>query len=159
VPTSHPPTTDDSAVEATINIERPVDEVFAFYRDFTNLPRYLGDVMAVEPINRTTSRWTIQGPLGLRAHWIAVVTQERLNEVICYEITGTGTSWTICFAAGPRVGSTHLREILRTPFGKMGRVALALLGKDPAQEVPANLGRLKQLMETGRVTDKVAGDA
>jgi len=32
-------------------------------------------------------------------------------------------------------------------------VALALIGKFPAEEVRANLHRLKQVMETGNVTD------
>jgi hypothetical protein len=33
------------------------------------------------------------------------------------------------------------------------RAALALIGKFPAEEVSANLHRLKEVMETGRVTD------
>jgi uncharacterized membrane protein len=47
---------------ARIVIRQPVDRVFQFYRDFTNLPRFLGDVMNVEPIAPPSSRWTIQGP-------------------------------------------------------------------------------------------------
>jgi hypothetical protein len=45
-----------------------------------------------------------------------------------------------------------MRErIVGSPFG-LCRVALALIGKFPAEEVSANLNRLKQVMETGRVT-------
>jgi uncharacterized protein YndB with AHSA1/START domain len=42
---------DDDTIDATVTIRRPVEEVFAFYRDFRNLPRFLGDVVAVEPID------------------------------------------------------------------------------------------------------------
>jgi len=42
---------------------------------------------------------------------------------------------------------------MKVPLGALGRAALALIGKFPAQEVDSNLHRLKQLMETGRVTD------
>jgi uncharacterized membrane protein len=56
-------------VEASVTISRPVEDVFAFYRDFTNLPKFLGDVMAIEPTGPGTTRWTIQGPLGIKAHW------------------------------------------------------------------------------------------
>jgi hypothetical protein len=42
---------------------------------------------------------------------------------------------------------------MKAPLGRMGRAALALIGKFPAEEVSANLHRLKQLMETGNVTD------
>ena len=39
------------------------------------------------------------------------------------------------------------------PFGRFASAALALIGKFPQQEVTANLHRLKELMETGKVTD------
>ena len=62
------PSGDENTIEARVTIQRPVEEVFKFYRDFKNLPRFLGDVMAIEHIGPATSRWTIQGPLGIRAH-------------------------------------------------------------------------------------------
>jgi hypothetical protein len=43
--------------------------------------------------------------------------------------------------------------VMKVPLGRLGRAALALLGKFPAEEVAANLHRLKQVMEAGRVTD------
>ena len=51
-------------VQAAVTIRRPVEEVFAFYRDFRNLPRFLGDVMAVEQTGPATSRWTVRGRWG-----------------------------------------------------------------------------------------------
>jgi hypothetical protein len=41
--------------------------------------------MAIEQIGPTTSRWTIQGPLGIRTNWTIRVTEERTNELIRYE--------------------------------------------------------------------------
>ena len=75
------------AAEAAVAIRRPVAEVFRFYRDFRNLPRFLGDVMAVEQTGPTTYRWTVQGPWGLRLDWTARVTEERADEYIGYEAT------------------------------------------------------------------------
>jgi uncharacterized membrane protein len=43
-------------VEASVTIKRPIDEVFNFYRDFQNLPRFLVDVMSVESFDPVTSR-------------------------------------------------------------------------------------------------------
>jgi len=48
--------------QATVTIQRPVEDVFSFYRDFRNLPAFLGDVMAIAPTGPVTSRWTVQGP-------------------------------------------------------------------------------------------------
>ena len=62
-----------------------MEKVFEFYRDFKNLPSFLGDVMAIEQIDPATSRWTIAGPLGIQAHWTVKVTDERTNQLIRYE--------------------------------------------------------------------------
>jgi hypothetical protein len=43
--------------------------------------------------------------------------------------------------------------VMKTPLGRLGIAALALMGKSPAEEQTANLHRLKQILETGRVTD------
>lgn len=143
-------------IEASVTIERPVAEVFNFYRDFNNLPRFLGDVMSIEPIDLVTSRWTIQVPLGVRVHWTTKVTEVRSNELISYETVANPsrkTCWEIHFAPGSDINETNVREVMNAPLGPFGRAAMALLGKNPAKEVTANLHRLKQVMETGHVTD------
>ena len=146
----------DDTIEASVTIQRPVADVFRFYRDFKNLPSFLGDVVAIEQTGPATSRWTIQGPLGLRARWTIRVTEERANELIRYEtviLPGLRTYWEIHFASGAAATETEVREVMTAPLGRLGRAALALIGKFPADEVSANLRRLKEVMETGRVTD------
>jgi uncharacterized membrane protein len=150
------PRTWDKAVEATVFIERPVADVFSFYRDFENLPRFIGDVMATEGIGPATYRWTIEGPLGIRLRTTIKLTEERTNELIRYEtsaVPGTRTQWAVHFTAGPGSSQTEVHEVLKTPFGRLGQTALSLIGKPPAEEVAANLRRLKQVIETGEVTD------
>lgn len=150
------PSGDENMIEASVTIQRPVEEVFKFYRDFKNLPRFLGDVMAIEHIGPATSRWTIQGPLGIRAHWTMQVTVERTNALLCYETVTSPllrTCWEIHFAPGSQARETEVREVMKVPLGRLGRTALALLGKFPAEEVASNLHRLKQVMEEGRVSD------
>ena len=112
--------------------------------------------MAIEQIGPATSRWTIQGPLGIRPNWTIKVTEERTNESIRYETVappGLRTYWEIHFGPGSGAGETVVREVMKPPLGRLGRAALALIGKFPAEEVTANLHRLKQVMETGKVTD------
>ena len=82
--------------------------------------------MAIEQIGPATSRWTIQGPLGIRAHWTIRVIKERTNELIRFEtVTSPGlrTCWEIHFATGAEAGETELREVMRAPFGRLGRGA------------------------------------
>ena len=151
------PPHDENRIEGSVTIQRRVEEVFSFYRDFKNLPSFLGDVMAIEPTGPKTSRWTIQGPLGIQAHWTIRVTEERTNELIRYEtvtLPRLKTSWEIHFAPGPRSDETEVREVMKGPLGRLARAALALIGKFPAEEQASNLHRLKEVLETGRVTDK-----
>jgi uncharacterized membrane protein len=150
------PPPDGNTIQGCVVIRRPVQEVFGYYRDFGNLPNFLGDVMAVQQINPTTSRWTIQGPFGIRAHWIIKVTEQRTNELIRYETVsspGLKTYWEIHFTPGPGTGETEVREVMKAPLGRVGRAALALIGKFPDKEVGANLRRLRERLETGVVTD------
>jgi uncharacterized membrane protein len=143
-------------IEARVTIRRPIEEVFAFYRDFKNLPRFLGDVMAVEQKDPLTTRWTIQGPLGIQAKPTVKVTSERVNESLYYEmgtLPGLKGYWEVYFSPGSRTDETEVRVVLKARLGRLGYAALALLGKFPAQEVSSNLQRLKELLETGRVTD------
>jgi uncharacterized membrane protein len=112
--------------------------------------------MAIEPTGPATSRWTIQGPLGIRANWTIRITEERADELIRYETVTSPrlrTCWEIHFAPGPGPGDTEVREVMKAPLGRLGRAALALIGKFPAEEVASNLRRLKEIMETGKVTD------
>jgi len=147
---------DESTVEASVRIKCPVEKVYAFHRDFRNLPRFLGDVMAVEQVDPATSRWTIQGPLGFRATWTTKVTEERPNVTLRYEtvtVPALRTYWEVHFGPGSSPGETEVREVMKLPLGRLGRVALAAMGKYPMEEVTSNLHRLKELMETGKVTD------
>jgi uncharacterized membrane protein len=148
--------TNHNAIEASVVIRRSREEVFRFYRDFSNLPRFLGDVMAIEQVDATSSRWTIQRPLGVRVAWTIRVTEERMNELIRYETVNrplVTTYWDIYFAPGPQAGETEVREVMKAPLGVLGRAALAVIRKFSDKEVASNLNRLKELMETGRVTD------
>ena len=150
------PPLDENTIEGAVTIRRPVEEVFGFYRDFTNLPSFLGDVMAVKQVGPATFKWTIQGPLGIRVNTTIKVTEVRPNKLIRYEtvgVAGLKGSWEIHFATGSEPGETEVRSVMKIPLGRLGRVALALIGKFPAEEQSSNLHRLKEVLETGRVTD------
>ena len=99
---------------------------------------------------------TIQGPFGIQAQWTIRVTEVRPNELIRYETISSPalrTYWEIHFAPGSEAGETEVREVMKTPLGRIGRAALALIGNFPAEEQSSNLHRLKEALETGRVTD------
>ena len=74
-----------ASIAESIVIERSVEDVFAYYRDFRNLPAFLGDVMRVEVTGERTSRWTIRSPWGVDLQWTVVITEIRPNAFIAYQ--------------------------------------------------------------------------
>jgi uncharacterized membrane protein len=139
--------------EASVVIRRPTAEVFRFYRDLAHLPAFAGDVMSVEPRGARTYRWTVQGPWGLRLRWVVRITDERENRLIRYQTVasvGLVTRWEVHFTElSP--GETEVHEVMTVPLAPVTSVALAVVRKNPAQEVASNLRRLKELLEDGTV--------
>ena len=143
-------------VTGDVVIRGPVRVVYGFYRDFTNLPRILGDVVAVEQITGTTYRWIVAGPLGSLLPMTVTITEQRVNQLIRYQTGGPRPlrgRWELTFAVDTDSGGTRVREQLVVPLGAIGRAVLALIGKFPDREVTANLTRLKQLLEIGDGSD------
>jgi uncharacterized membrane protein len=146
----------NNQVEATVVIRRRREDVYAFYQDFRNLPQFLGDVIEVEITGPDRSRWTIEGPFGIRAHWSVEITERVPNERIRYEVADSHlvrAGWEVYFSQEENADETRVREVLTAPMGKLEQMAMALIGKFPEQEVRANLHRLQELLETGKITD------
>ncbi len=131
-------------------ISRPVQVVYGFYRDFTNLPLVLGDVVAVEQVTCMTYRWIVAGPLGTRLPMTVTVTDQHVNKRIHYQTGGPGPlrgRWELAFAVDAGSSGTRIRDQLVVPMDTVGRAVLALIKEFPDREVAANLTRLKQLLE------------
>jgi len=70
---------------STIEIARPVPEVFAFFKDFENFPRVIGSVRSVLDYQDGRSHWELYTPSGAVVEWDAVVTKYVPNSVIAWE--------------------------------------------------------------------------
>jgi uncharacterized membrane protein len=138
-------------VTGDVMIRRPLQEVYRFYRDFANLPAFLGDVVAVQQVADTTYRWVVAGPFGTRIPLTVTITEERVDRLIHYQTKGPMPCgrWELSFTPESDAGGTRVREQLVIPLGVVGRAVLALIGKFPAREVEANLTMLKQVLEAG----------
>jgi uncharacterized membrane protein len=60
------PARDENTIEARVTIHRAVEEVFRFYRDFKNLPSFLGTLWPLSrslrqrPDGRYKARWAFE---------------------------------------------------------------------------------------------------
>lgn len=142
-------------VEAT-TINRGIDEVYAFWQRFQNLPRFMRHLESVELLGDRRSRWRAKGPAGLRVEWEAETTAERPNELIAWRsLPGSqvDNSGTVRFQTAPGARGTEVRVELeyRPPAGALGRNVAWLFGEEPAQQIHEDLRRFKQLLETGEI--------
>ena len=73
------------AVHSAVDIERPVQDVFAFFKDFENFPRVIGSVRSVLDYQDGRSHWEAYTSSGGIVAWDAVVTKYVPNSVIAWE--------------------------------------------------------------------------
>jgi len=143
-------------VTRAVTIDRPRDEVYRFWRDFTNLPRFMEHLESVEMMDDRRSHWTAKGPAGSSVAWDAELTGDRPGELIAWrslegsDVANTGT---VRFLDAPGGRGTEVRVSLTydPPAGKIGTVIARLFGEEPGLQVSKDLRRFKQVMEVGEV--------
>jgi uncharacterized membrane protein len=142
-------------VEQSVTIERPREEVFAFWRNFENLPRFMDHLEAVHVLDNRRSRWVAKGPAGTRVEWDAEIHNEISNELIAWRsLPGSEVDHAGSVHFSPlHDGGTQVRVILRydPPAGKLGAGVARLFGEEPSIQVAEDLRRFKQVMEAGEV--------
>jgi uncharacterized membrane protein len=143
-------------VRRTVAINKPVEEVYAFWRDFENLPRFMRHLESVTCDGGRRSHWVARAPAGRRVTWDAEIVEERTNELIAWrslEDADVRNAGTIQFERGSGGRGTTLRVTLTyaPPGGKFAAVIAKLFGEEPGQQMHDDLRRLKQLMEAGEL--------
>lgn len=140
-------------VQQAITIARPPQEVYAFFRDFQNLPRFLSHLDSVR-VDNGHSHWVVKGPLGSTIEWDAEIVEERPAELIVWRSGPNADVPTQGRVQFRRAGEdTELEIELRydPPAGEIGAALAKLFGVAPQQQMSSDLRRLKQVLETGEV--------
>jgi uncharacterized membrane protein len=139
-----------------VTVKRPVEEVYRFWRDLSNLPSFMIHLASVEPTGNGRSHWTANAPAGRTVEWDAEVVEDKPNERIAWrslEGSQVENSGSVTFTPAPGGGGTEVRVELRydPPGGALGKVVAKLFGEEPQQQITDDLRRLKQVLETGEV--------
>jgi uncharacterized membrane protein len=139
-----------------ITIARPVSEVYAFWRNFENLPQFMRHLESVTVTDSRRSHWKAKSPVGKSVEWDAELTQDRENELIGWrslEGSDVFNAGTVSFNAAPGGRGTEVRVDLQydPPFGKLGSKVAMLVREEPGQQVQDDLRHLKQVLETGEI--------
>lgn len=143
-------------VERSFTINKPVEEVFAFWRNFENLPRFMRHLKSVQTTSEGKSHWEARAPFGMSIGWDAEIIEERANDYILWRSLAGGSvehRGSVQFRPAPFAGGTEIIVSLdyRPPVGKAGSMFARLFGENPEQQVREDLRRFKQLMEAGEI--------
>ncbi len=138
--------------EASVEINRPIAEVFAFATDLPKMPEWSGEVIE--------SRLTSEGPLGAGSTFTGVgrFLGRRIeveNEVTAFEPNARVVFKTISgpvksensFTFESLEGGTRVTEAIDLEAGGFFRVAEPLLARMIRRQFETNLANLKDLLE------------
>lgn len=143
-------------VEQVVTIAKPAEELYRYWRDFANFPRFMRHLNRVEVLDARRSRWTATAPAGTSVTWDAEIVQDREGEWLAWKSlpeSQVRNSGSVRFTPAPGARGTEVRVQLEyaPPAGRVGRMVAMLFGEEPEQQVRDDLRRFKQLMETGEI--------
>lgn len=141
-------------MKKSILINRPASDLYAFWRDFQNLPKLTDILQSVEVFDDFRSRWTAAAPGDIPIQWDAEVTKDIRDEMIGWqslEGSAVETAGFVRFEPTRGGRETLVRVALEynLPARRVGAALATLFGKRPGAHVEEMLRRLKQMMETG----------
>ncbi len=139
-----------------VAINKPRQEVYDFFRKFSNLPTFMENIAEIVETDDKHSHWTVNGPAGTKVSWDAVLTADEPGRLIEWQtlpgstIRNTGR---VEFrdAPGGRGSEVHATIAYQPPGGTAGKLVAKLTQREPGIQVRRDLRRLKMLLETGEI--------
>lgn len=142
-------------VTKSITINRPAAELYAFWRNFENLPRFMNHLEKVELIDDQRSHWRAKAPAGMTVAWDAAIIDDTPSERISWrslEGADVPNAGSVRFQPAPGGQGTVVRVEMEyePPGGAIGAAIAKLFGEEPDQQVENDLHRFKRVMEAGK---------
>ena len=143
-------------VSQTITINRPPEEIYRFWHDLPNLPRFMSHIEAVDVIDERRSHWRAKAPAGSTVEWDSEIVEDQPGRSIAWrslEGSDVRNDGRVSVVPAPGDRGTEVRVELDydLPGGKLAAVFAKMFGEEPAQQVYDDLHALKQVLETGEV--------
>ena len=137
-------------VEESVTVNRTPWELYEFWKNFENLPRFMDHLKEVKKIDERRSHWVAKAPAGTSAEWDAEIINDEPNALIAWRSLGGATvdnAGSVRFV--PAAEGTEVKVVLDyiPPAGRLGAAVARLFGEEPSVQVREDLRRFKQVME------------
>ncbi len=154
-PTSHPLNREIHG-RASVTVNRPVDEVYRFWRDLNNLPLIMPQLKGVKVCDAQRARWVAYGAGDREMHFETLIVEDRENTLISWRTVGNAEvkhRGKVEFnpAPGDRGTEVHLSYWYTPPLGVVGDLLATLTGHGCRTQTKQGLRQMKQLLETGEI--------
>ena len=141
---------------ASCIVNRTPEEVYNFWRNFQNLPRFMKHLDSVTDLGDGRSHWIAKGPAGTNVEWDATIIADVPNEVITWrslEGSDVDHAGAVRFEKAPGERGTIVKVNIQynPPAGVIGATVAKLFGEEPEQQLDDDLRRFKQVLEVGEV--------
>ena len=138
-------------VTRTITVDRSPQDVYRFWRNLENFPKFMEHVQAVRVIDDRRSHWVVKGPAGTELEWTAEILTDRENSLISWEsLPGAEVqnAGSVRFEPVNNGLSTEVKVSMQylPPAGVIGATVAKLFGEAPDQQLEADLERFKELL-------------
>jgi uncharacterized membrane protein len=150
-------------VHKILNVAAPVHDVFNFWSQYENFPRFMANIREVRSTGENRSHWVVAGPAGAPVEWDAVVTNSVADQLLEWATTPESSvqhTGRVRFQANPDGRSTRLdiRMSYNPMAGALGHGVASLFGVDPKSQMDQDLNRMKALIEPGTPPRDVRND-
>lgn len=144
-----------SVIGRTVTIGKPRQEIYDFWRNFSNLPKFMENLHAVETQGDLT-RWTVRAPAGLELTLETEIVRDDPGREIAWASTDASdieTRGKVMFRDAPGERGTEVEAIVayQPPGGELGRLVAKMFQAEPAIQGRRELKRLKMLLEAGEI--------
>ena len=143
-------------IKHTVTVDRPAGDLYSFWRDVHNAPKYQLNIESVEKKDEKHSRWVSSGPLGKKFAWDSEIINDEPGRLIAWKSLPGGDvnlAGSVRFdqLPGDRGTVVTLELNYEPPAGLLGVAVARILGQDPDKIVREDLRRFKMLMEAGEI--------
>jgi len=143
-------------VDRSITINASREDVYAFWRNLENLPRFMRHVQSVRTLDERRSHWVMEGLAGQRVEWDAEIINQIPNELLAWRSlpgASVDNAGAVRFAHATAGRGTKVSVSLQfdPPAGQVGLLIAKLFGKQPELELDGELHRLKNMIEAGEI--------
>ena len=143
-------------IDKAVTVNAPPERVYAFWRNFENLPKIMTNLDRVKVIDDKRSKWVVKAPVGMKVEWEAEIINDKPNELIAWQSIDNALvnhAGSVNFERTPDGSSTVVRVALQydPPGGQFGHAVASLFNEDAGTQIEQDLQNFKKAFEEGKL--------